>query len=396
MTRPIRLTIAALMLASLALLASCSASQVPARSANYDGLPTAGRQSARISDPAITADRRFMSSLQTRLGKLNAGGVAAKNYHLTKAGAWLDFAIEEYSDNDRTGIVDLALEQALFLTRGLEAKEARLPMDTTIIAGSRRVRDDLWTRIANYKQERAFDCIADRVAKLEVQLVWAGHEDIEGGWRHAKPYIEIAEDMAAGIDTALADCGMRRAAVTKPIAPRVSATAASNESSNESSSESARIDLAKAVLASSAKPIAPVNEALTLSADALFRFDGASSKDVVPAGREQLDRLVGKLKGLQRIERVLVTGHSDRLGDAPYNLRLSQARAETVRQYLIDNGISAGLVQSAGAGESEPLVTCNGDRASAGLVDCLQPNRRVEVRIIGVRVIGEQLKGSQP
>ena len=375
MTRPIRLTIAALMLASLALLASCSASQVPARSANYDGLPTAGRQSARISDPAITADRRFMTSLQTRMGKLNAAGVAAKNYHLTKAGAWLDFAMEEYSDNDRTGIVELALEQALFLTRGLEAKEARLPMDTTIIAGSRRVRDDLWTRIADYKQERAFDCIADRIAKLEVQLVWAGHEDIEGGWRHAKPYIEIAEDMVAGIDAALADCHTRNDAAR---------------------SNAARSDLANAEPTALAVPIAPVNEALTLSADALFRFDGASSKDVLAAGREQLDRLVGKLKGLQRVERVLLTGHSDRLGDAPYNLRLSQARAETVRQYLIDNGINASLVQSAGAGESEPLVTCNGDRASATLVDCLQLNRRVEVRIIGVRVIGEQLQGSQP
>ena len=375
MTRPIRLTIAALMLASLALLASCSASQVPARSANYDGLPTAGRQSARISDPAITADRRFMTSLQTRMGKLNAAGVAAKNYHLTKAGAWLDFAMEEYSDNDRTGIVELALEQALFLTRGLEAKEARLPMDTTIIAGSRRVRDDLWTRIADYKQERAFDCIADRIAKLEVQLVWAGHEDIEGGWRHAKPYIEIAEDMVAGIDAALADCHTHSAAAR---------------------SNTARSDLANAEPTALAVPIAPVNEALTLSADALFRFDGASSKDVLAAGREQLDRLVGKLKRLQRVERVLLTGHSDRLGDAPYNLRLSQARAETVRQYLIDNGINASLVQSAGAGESEPLVTCNGDRASATLVDCLQLNRRVEVRIIGVRVIGEQLQGSQP
>ena len=375
----------------MALLVACSTSQVPTRSANYDGLPTAGRQTARISDPAISADRRFMASLQTRLAKLNAGGVPAKNYHLTKAGAWLDFAMEEYSDNDRSGIVELALEQALLITRGLEAKEPRLPMETAIISGSRRLREDLWARIADYKQERAFDCIADRVAKLEVQLVWAGHEDIEGGWRHAKPYIEIAEDMAAAIDTALADCGSRSAAVTKPIPPNTNATAGN---------QSARIDSAnaeaKTEAAAAPKPITPVNEALTISADALFRFDGAGSKDVLPAGREQLDLLVRKLKGLQRIERVLVTGHSDRLGDSGYNLKLSQARADTVRQYLIDNGIHVSQVQAAGAGESEPLVTCRGDRATAGLVDCLQPNRRVEVRIIGVRVIGEQLQGSQP
>lgn len=372
MNRPTRNLLPTLLIAALvSLLCACAGSQPPRRTADYDGLPSAGRQSARITDPMITADRRFMASLAERMGKLNAGGVAAKNYHLSKAGAWLDFATEEYADNDRGGIVEAALEQALSLVRGLEAREPNLPMDTPVVTGSRRIREDLWQRAAAFKRDRGFECVADRVARLEVQLVWAGHEDLEGGWRHAKPYIEIAEDMAAGIDAAQAECAR--------------AGRGAGEAASTAATTASKTGTAAAGSAATTAPSAPLNESVTLSADALFRFDGASSADMLPAGRAQLDALVVRLRALTRIERVLVTGHSDRLGDSAFNLRLSKARAQTVRQYLIEQGIDAALVQAAGAGESEPVVTCSGDRAQRALVDCLQPNRRVELRIIGVQ-----------
>jgi OmpA-OmpF porin, OOP family len=328
---------------------------------SQDQLPTAGREQARISDGVILADKRFFTYLQKRLAELNAGGVPARNYHLSKAGAWLDFATEEYSDNDRDGVVEAALEQSVLLIRGLEAKAKNLPMGTPIIKGSRRIRDDLWARAERFKQHEQFACVADRVAMFEVQLVWAGHEDVEGGWRHAKPYIEIAEDMASQVASALETCPQPKAQAAEAAAEK----------------PAAKSEPTPAVK----RPEPSAAAQITLAADTLFRFNGATPSDIQTAAKKELDDLVAKLKGMGTIHRVLITGHSDRLGDAAYNLKLSQVRANTLRQVLIERGFAAELIQAAGAGESEPLVTCSGDRATPALIDCLQANRRVEIRV---------------
>jgi OOP family OmpA-OmpF porin len=89
--------------------------------------------------------------------------------------------------------------------------------------------------------------------------------------------------------------------------------------------------------------------------------------------------------GFKRIEAV---GHADRLGPAAYNHRLSQRRADSVRDYLVRNKVDAALVHTSAKGEAEPA---SGDacvdmgperRANRGLVACLQPDRRVEVTFV--------------
>ena len=59
---------------------------------------------------------------------------------------------------------------------------------------------------------------------------------------------------------------------------------------------------------------------------------------------------------------------------------LSQRRADTVRSYLISQGIPAANITAVGMGESQPVVQC-ANTARQALVDCLQPNRRVEVEV---------------
>jgi OmpA-OmpF porin, OOP family len=358
----------------LIFLASCAHDQsivisTSTSTATRGVLPSAGREQDRISDGVILADRRFLADLEKRLASLNANGVAARDYHLSKASAWLDFATEEYSDNDRGGTVEGALEQSVLLIRGLESRSPRLPMDTVIIKGSRRIRDDLWQRAERSKQHAEFACVAHRIARLEVQLVWAGHEEIEGGWRHAKPYIEIAEDMANQIDAAFDVCPTARARFAEPT---VQTLAARSESSQP---------LPLPTMTPGAFPPLETPTRITLAADTLFRFQGAARDDIQAQALQELEALVGRLKGMGVIHRILITGHSDRLGDAAHNLKLSQARADTLRVLLIDRGVKAEQVQAAGAGESEPLVTCSGDRANAVLIDCLQANRRVEIRV---------------
>lgn len=131
--------------------------------------------------------------------------------------------------------------------------------------------------------------------------------------------------------------------------------------------------------AAAAKP-----EILTLKGDTLFRFDGSSTEQMLPGGRAELNRLADELKSRGSDARMRVVGHTDRLGSDSYNLALSQRRAETVRNYLIGQGIPADNITATGMGESQPVVQC-AETARSALVACLQPNRRVEVEVTTVR-----------
>ncbi len=76
---------------------------------------------------------------------------------------------------------------------------------------------------------------------------------------------------------------------------------------------------------------------ITLDAKALFDFDKAVLK---PEGKTAIDsQVVTKLSQLQKLEVVLVSGHTDRLGSEAYNQKLSLARADAVRDYLISKGV---------------------------------------------------------
>ena len=128
-----------------------------------------------------------------------------------------------------------------------------------------------------------------------------------------------------------------------------------------------------------------VNERINLAADALFKFDKYEQKDMLPAGRARLDELAVQLiewegRGDSRVHLV---GHTDRLGSDDYNMTLSQRRAETVRRYLIERGVNAATLTAAGAGKLQPLseVQCSNILPRPQLIECLQPNRRVEVNV---------------
>lgn len=70
----------------------------------------------------------------------------------------------------------------------------------------------------------------------------------------------------------------------------------------------------------------------------------------------------------------MVTGHTDNMGSSSYNLQLSQARAEAVKNYLISQGAPANRLLSQGVGESDPIASNNNEQGRA-------LNRRVEITI---------------
>lgn len=122
---------------------------------------------------------------------------------------------------------------------------------------------------------------------------------------------------------------------------------------------------------------------VSLSADALFAFDKSTLK---PEGKEELDKLAMDLSAVS-YDSIHVTGHTDRIGGTKYNQKLSERRANTVRDYLVGKGIPADRIAAEGKGETQPVTRpgdCTGPK-SRKLIACLQPDRRVDVEVSGTK-----------
>jgi OOP family OmpA-OmpF porin len=127
----------------------------------------------------------------------------------------------------------------------------------------------------------------------------------------------------------------------------------------------------------------PAAEKVTLAADALFDFDKAVLRS---EGKAKLDDVASKL-GEMKLEVIIAVGHADRFGSEAYNQQLSERRAAAVKDYLVAKGVEANRVYTEGKGSKQPVTNaelCKGAK-SRKVVDCLQPDRRVEVEIIGTR-----------
>lgn len=109
---------------------------------------------------------------------------------------------------------------------------------------------------------------------------------------------------------------------------------------------------------------------LTLDSEISFDFDSASIKG---AFRDSLGRLSDVISKYDQTV-VHIIGHTDSVGNDDYNQRLSERRAESVAQFLMNNGVTAGRLHTEGRGEREPRST---NDTEAGR----QLNRRVEIFI---------------
>jgi OOP family OmpA-OmpF porin len=146
----------------------------------------------------------------------------------------------------------------------------------------------------------------------------------------------------------------------------------------------AKAAAASAAAAPVAAPgVAPARTKETIAADALFDFNKATLR---PEGKAKLDGVVNASKNLT-LEVVIAVGHADRIGGAAYNQKLSEKRAAAVKDYLVGKGIPANRVYTEGKGSKQPVTKpgdCKGPK-SAKVIQCLQPDRRVDIEIIGTK-----------
>jgi outer membrane protein OmpA-like peptidoglycan-associated protein len=138
----------------------------------------------------------------------------------------------------------------------------------------------------------------------------------------------------------------------------------------------ARQDVEKKLAAAmkSLEEIAKVKEdsrgtVITLSGAVLFKTNAAS---LLPIAEQQLRKVAEALNAYDEDRKIVVAGHTDSRGSSTANRRLSLARAESVRAFLVNSGVSPDRISASGRGEDEPIAD---NRSAEGRAN----NRRVEI-----------------
>ena len=124
---------------------------------------------------------------------------------------------------------------------------------------------------------------------------------------------------------------------------------------------------------------------VTFASGLLFAFDSDSIQAAAGTNLRELALSLQKYPDSQ----LLIVGHTDNVGDASYNQRLSERRSNSAAAYLVAQGVTRSRLAATGKGESEPVTT---NETDAGR----QKNRRVEVAIYASEAYRNRLMKSNP
>ena len=102
----------------------------------------------------------------------------------------------------------------------------------------------------------------------------------------------------------------------------------------------------------------------------LFDFDKSNVK---PEAAAILDRLVAFMNE-NKDKKAALAGHTDNIGTEAYNLKLSERRVNSVRDYVVKKGVDSGSISGQGFGESKPIADNKTKEGRA-------KNRRVEIKV---------------
>lgn len=308
-------------------------------------------------------DQPFFKWLQRRLDQLAPKVLPGQEYNHAKAQCWLESGKDRFAANEKKNYdyVEAALRQSARIAGLLEKeeKQAKPVYETPLLVGSVKVRDDLWKRAIDLRQEKQFSCGAKSTACAEVALVHAGHIQQKKGVAEAAPAIAIAEQLLGDANKEIKACTPKPTPTpAPPPTPTPTPTPVV---------ETVQI------------------EHYVLPGDALFRFGKGGLSGMLPEGRESLQTLLNTVRSYKTVDSIIITGHTDKFNTIAFNQALSERRAGTVRDWLVQQGFDASAISVVGAGKTQPLVTGCGNTRTKKTIACLQPNRRVEVLIKGIK-----------
>ncbi|QQC66735.1 OmpA family protein [Paraburkholderia ginsengisoli] len=334
-------------IALAAMLAGCSSSATRDRLQIQDptvlqtGFSATQNQAAGAVTPpwiATYSPIKNGPTLRSVNSRLTALGERKDNYFGAKAQCWVDAASDERSLHDGWGFVEEAVVEANRLTTALETGQG-LTVDNPELRTASVIRPDLWKQILAAKTSPLFPQCQEAqrlTACSEVELIHAGHEAWTRNFSESQRLVDGVEKGLPGIGAALQSC-------TPPPPPKAEV----------------------------------IPQKMTLQADATFKFDRGDLAGMLPAGKTKLDQLVRDLGQVDDVTGIRIEGFTDRLGSDSYNRQLSAKRAETVKRYLQSGGVKTPIT-ARGRGKEDPVVQCS-NRNRQALIDCLAPNRRVEL-----------------
>lgn len=278
----------------------------------------AGAVIDRLSVAGVTRRDDPAGALQLRLKEKIAKGLSIDAYPVALAQAWLEYARESYFRKDALAAKQ-AMQEAKTIIATLDIQGPESKVDARVISSSSRLRNDLWTRAATNKQHAEFHCATWQTAHMEIALIAAGRANNDMGWRAARPFIQRAERYAGEADRKLVACAAPQPQVSQ-MAPPV------RETTTETTD--------KMTPAQAAKTIDPTPKQ-SLPDGVHFSRESAELSDVSALVLEQVSYVMRANPAIV----LELRGGAYELASVEENGKLALARAQGVKEYLIDTGI---------------------------------------------------------
>jgi len=297
---------------------------------------------------------------------------------LSKAGQQLLHAEEIYRQKQNKAAVEAAAKEATET-----AEEARL------MAVKQKAEDEAQAAAAAREAKARADAAAEAKRRADAEAAQAQAEQARVQAEQAKAEAEkMKEEAVAAAKEASRQKEEAEKAKAEAVAQqqvlaaetdKARAAAAQSETLRQQA-EKEKQDLRARLLQQLNSILATRDSARGLIAnmsDVLFR---SGSFELLPGARERLAKVSGIVLAYPSLH-VAVEGHTDSVGSDQYNQDLSEHRAQAVRDYFVQQGISSSAVEAHGFGKSQPI-------ASNDTAEGRQQNRRVELVLSGDAIGG--------
>jgi outer membrane protein OmpA-like peptidoglycan-associated protein len=345
---------------------------------------TTGNESARL-DPRVPLSL-YEARNAVQIAK-SAGAERYANDSFQKAQQLLESAEDAQKHKAARKEVDMTAREAV-----QTAQDAR----TITLKRLDEERQEAERRAAEAREALAKQQAEEaEKAKLEAQLAEekaarekaeaeAAREAALAQEQAAQKAAEIAAQQKAAAEAAAAQTAQQAAQAAELAAQQKAAADAETERARQAAAqaEAEKVELRKQLLAQLSSILQTRDSARGLivnMSDVLF---DTGSYTLKPGAREKLAKISGILLAYPSLK-IQVEGHTDSVGGDDYNQRLSEQRAQSVREYLVDQMVSADSVTAFGFGKSKPVATNDTPEGR-------QQNRRVELVVSG-EAIGQNI-----